>query len=259
MISLLGREGDPLLRALAGSFSLLAFDFDGTLAPIVDDRRRAALRPRTRALLARTATLYPCALITGRARADVARRLVGTGIAHLIGNHGLETSTGATRGAHSVRRAHALLRAALRDAVGVDIEDKGATLAVHYRHAPRPADARERIVAALAPLRSSLRLLGGHFVINVLPPGAGDKGTAFAALWDRLGADVALFVGDDLTDEPAFELARGRPLIGACVGANARTSAGTFLRDQREVDLLLERLVELRLGHATGRTRGRPR
>lgn len=259
MIPLLGREGEPLLRALAGSSSLLAFDFDGTLAPIVDDRRRAALRPRTRALLARTATLFPCAVITGRARADVARRLAGTGIVHLVGNHGLEVSEGASRVAPAVRRAHALLRTALRDEAGVDIEDKGATLAVHYRHAPEQAKARAHIVAALAPLSSTLRLLGGHCVLNVLPAGSGDKGAAFAALWDRLGADVALFVGDDLTDEPAFELARKRPLIGACVGANARSNASASLRDQREIDVLLERLVELRLGHAKGRTGGRPR
>ncbi|MCC7111137.1 MAG: trehalose-phosphatase [Deltaproteobacteria bacterium] len=258
MIPLLGREGEPLLRALAGSSSLLAFDFDGTLAPIVDDRRRAALRPRTRALLARTATLFPCAVITGRARADVARRVSGTGVAHLIGNHGLEVKAGTSSGNPAVRRAHALLREVLRGAVGVDIEDKGATLAVHYRRAPEQAKARARIVAALAPLSSSLRLLGGHCVLNVLPAGAGDKGTAFAALWDRLGADVALFVGDDLTDEPAFELALRRSLIGAYVGASEHTSAGAFLRDQLEVDLLLERLVELRLGHAKGRTNGWP-
>lgn len=256
MIHLLGREGEPLLRALAGSCSLLGFDFDGTLAPIVDDRQRAALRPSTRALLARTTALYPCAVVTGRARADALRRLHGTGITHVVGNHGLELPDGASRIAPAVRRARAHLRSALRGTRGVDIEDKGATLAVHYRHAPQRARARAHIVAALAPLSPSLRLLGGHCVVNVLPAHAGDKGKAFAALWNRLGADVALFVGDDLTDEPAFALARRQPLIGVYVGANSRSSAGCFLRDQCEVDELLERLVELRMGHPGERRRG---
>lgn len=259
MIHLLGREGEPLLRALAGSCSLLGFDFDGTLAPIVDDRQRAALRPKTRALLAGTTALYPCAVVTGRARADSMRRLHGTGITHVVGNHGLELPDGATQISPAVRRAKAHLRSALRGTRGVDVEDKGATLAVHYRHAPQRARARAHIVAALAPLLASLRLLDGHCVLNVLPAHAGDKGTAFAALWDRLGADVALFVGDDVTDEPAFELARRRPLIGVHVGANHRSSAWCRLRDQREIDGLLERLIELRGGGRPSGRRGRPR
>ncbi|MBI1945094.1 MAG: trehalose-phosphatase [Deltaproteobacteria bacterium] len=257
MIPLLGRDAAPLLHALAGSSSLLAFDYDGTLAPLVENRRLAALRPRTCSLLARVCDLYPCAVISGRSRADVARRLAGTGIKHIIGNHGLEELERSPRTSPAVRRARVLLRNSLRGAPGIDLEDKGTTLAVHYRHAPDRARARAAVLSLLEPLLPSLRVVGGHQVINVLPAGLKDKGTALAALWDRLGGDVALYVGDDLTDEPAFRLAGVRPLISVHVGARAESSAGYCLRGQWQVDPLLTRLVNLRRGRTPG-LRGDP-
>lgn len=250
MIPLLSRDAAPTLHALAGSSSLLAFDYDGTLAPLVEDRRLAAMRPRTCLLLARVCDLYPCAVISGRSRADVARKLAGIGIKHIIGNHGLEELERPPRASPAVRRARDLLRKGLRGAPGIDLEDKGTTLAVHYRHAPDRARAHAAVLGLLEPLVPSLRVVGGHHVVNVLPAGSRDKGTALAALWDRLGADVALYAGDDLTDEPAFQLAVVRPLISVHVGACAGSSAGYCLRGPWQVDKLLARLVKLRQGHA---------
>ena len=70
MKHILAPENADVLAQLAWSHVLLAFDFDGTLAPIVEDRDRAAMRERTRGLLVRLCALYPCAVISGRSRGD---------------------------------------------------------------------------------------------------------------------------------------------------------------------------------------------
>ena len=71
MKSLLAPQNRSVLRRLVRGRVLLAFDFDGTLAPIVADPPAARLRPRTRRLLAEVARKYPCVVISGRSRADV--------------------------------------------------------------------------------------------------------------------------------------------------------------------------------------------
>ena len=73
MKALLSRENRVLLDQLAWSNVLLAFDFDGTLAPIVANRHQAAMRARTARLFSTVCERYPSAVISGRAKADVAR------------------------------------------------------------------------------------------------------------------------------------------------------------------------------------------
>ena len=72
----LTRKSEEAVRRFLASPVLLAFDFDGTLAPIVGDPDRARLRPATRRLLRRVADAWPCVVISGRSRADVERKLV---------------------------------------------------------------------------------------------------------------------------------------------------------------------------------------
>jgi trehalose 6-phosphate phosphatase len=75
MKNLLARENAEILAQVAWSRVLLAFDFDGTLAPIVDERDAARMRGETAELFKTLCRLYPCAVITGRAKADVVDRL----------------------------------------------------------------------------------------------------------------------------------------------------------------------------------------
>ena len=70
MRHILARANRDVLRQFACSRVLLAFDYDGTLAPIVSDPKQAAMRATTRALLSEIAKRYPCVVISGRARAD---------------------------------------------------------------------------------------------------------------------------------------------------------------------------------------------
>jgi trehalose 6-phosphate phosphatase len=231
-----------VLETLAASDALLAFDFDGTLAPIVADPALAALRPTTRHLLAQAAQLYPCAVISGRPEEDVLRLLGGVTVWYVIGNRALQPPDESARLSAQVGGWHARLGTALAGLAGVHIEDKGVSLAIHYRNAADPALAVAAIRQAVAGL-SEARVIAGKDVFNLLPVGGPNKGTALARVKAQLGCACALYVGDDRTDEDVFALPQ---LVGVRVGAAADSAARFHLRDQEEVDDLLERLVSLR-------------
>jgi trehalose 6-phosphate phosphatase len=248
MKHLLAGPGRQLLAQLAYSNVLLAFDFDGTLAPIVADRGEARMRARTASLLTEVARAYPCAVISGRARRDVEGRLGGAAVRHVVGNHGLEPGGDMRAFDRVMRRARPALEAALAGLQGVEVEDKRYSLAVHYRHARSRALARRAIAAAVEALPDRMRMVAGKLVVNVLPASAPNKGDALLELRARLGADVAFYVGDDVTDEDVFVLDEPGRLLSARVGRSARTSAVYYLRDQREMDVLLGLLSTLRAG-----------
>jgi trehalose 6-phosphate phosphatase len=86
----------------------------------------------------------------------------------------------------------------------------------------------------------------GKLVVNLLPDGAPHKGIALEELRAREGADTAVFVGDDVTDEDVFELDRPGKLLGIRVGQSRSSAAPFYIRNQLEVDALLERLVACR-------------
>ena len=245
MRDILARANRDVLEQLARSRALLAFDFDGTLAPITTDPDRARLRPSTRRLLEKAAQAYPCVVISGRSRADVGRRLRGLALAGLVGNHGLEHGWGPATRQREVRRWLAVLRSRLRDVRGVVIEDKGVSLAVHYRRSREKRRARARILAVAAGL-GGVRRVGGKQVLNLLPAGAPHKGLALQQERARLECDTALYLGDDETDEDVFALDEPGQLLAVRVGRRKGTSAAYYVRTQAEVDRLLRVLLALR-------------
>jgi trehalose 6-phosphate phosphatase len=230
-----------LLQAFACSNMLLALDFDGTLAPIVSDPARAAMRATTRELLRRVAGRHPCVVISGRARSDLRRRLDGTGVAAVIGNHGLEPSSVTASAQRVVRRWLPLLRERLDEVRGITIEGKGLSIAIHYRNAPQRAATRRRIDGVVAEL-DGVRVLGGKLVVNLLPAGAPHKGSALEATRERFACDTALYVGDDETDEDVFALDQPGRLLAIRVGRRPGSAAGYYIRNQREIDRLLRAL-----------------
>jgi trehalose 6-phosphate phosphatase len=236
---LLSETSLPILTKLAQERTLCAFDFDGTLSPIADHPDGAHMRVRTRNLLRRLAALYPCIVVSGRARVDVLSKLSGIRFARVIGNHGAETE--ATQGSRCfVDRWRAALDPELGAVPGVWIEDKGYSLAVHYRHSAQKAEARRRILAATRKL-DSVRVFGGKLVVNLVVDNAPNKGDALAAERDRLGCTWILYVGDDENDEDAFAVS-GK-VVSVRVGRKVRSHARYYLRNQLEVDDLLETLV----------------
>jgi len=246
MKNLLLRENREVLAQLAGSRVLLGFDFDGTLAPIVEDRECASMRTRTAELLGRLCRLYPCAVISGRSKSDVEGRLGSAELKYVVGNHGLEPGSGLLEFEQEVAEAYVLLKEALAQCAGVDIENKRYTLALHYRRSRQKRQARQAIDRAVGALPSPMRSVLGKMVVNLVPERAPNKGTALLELRAMAGADTALYVGDDVTDEDVFELDQPGRLLSLRVGESQASSAGYFLRDQRAIDELLQTLILLR-------------
>lgn len=240
---LLSQACAPILERLACERTLCAFDFDGTLAPIVEHPNGAAMRPETRESLARLAASFPVVILSGRLGTDVAQRLDGIPVENILGNHGAEITVGPTGGSDDVRRWHTGLQEEIGSLKGVWIEDKGLSLAIHYRQAPRTTDAKKRILAAARGMAGA-RVFAGKQVVNLTMPNAPHKGAALAAERDRLGCDWALFVGDDDNDEDAFAIDGN--LVATRVGQSRRSRARYYLHNQLEIDKLLDRLAMLR-------------
>jgi trehalose 6-phosphate phosphatase len=239
---LLSRVSRPILTELSQQRTLCAFDFDGTLSPIADHPDHARLRTRTRNLLSRVADLYPCVVVSGRARGDVLGKLRGVNVARVIGNHGAETE--ATREPHhQAERWKAALNIELEPIPGVWVEDKGFSLAVHYRQANEKTEARRRILAAARQLQG-VRVYGGKQVVNLVADQDPHKGDALVAERDRLGCNWVLFVGDDENDESAFAL--GGNIVPVRIGKKRQSHARYYLRTQAEIDTLLDLLVQFR-------------
>lgn len=233
------------LERFASSNVLLAFDYDGTLAPIVDQPDEARMRPQTCELVREVTRRYPCVVISGRAQGDALRRVRGLGMKETIGNHGLHPTRYSASLAATVQSWIPTVNAAISDCPGVALEDKVFSIAVHYRGAEDKESARQRILAATRSL-AGLRVTGGKDVVNLVPSRSPHKGEALRSALVRLGCEVALFVGDDETDEDAFSAAPADRLLGIRVGAATTTAASFFVPRQPDVDDLLARLIARR-------------
>jgi trehalose 6-phosphate phosphatase len=246
----------PDQRAILGRFAkrrvLLAFDFDGTLAPIVRDPDAAAMRAATAQRLAEVARLYPCVVISGRALSDVRRKVATVPLRAVYGNHGMEPWSGLARARRLAAKWRTQLAYSLPPVPGVVIEDKGPSLAIHYRQARARTLLRRLILEVVADLQHS-RVVDGKMVVNLLPADAPDKGIALLRVCRRLHCDSAIYLGDDHNDEDAFAIASKLPLLGIRVGRSPRSRARYFLSRQKDVDDLLARLLEERAGTARGR------
>ncbi|HTP52629.1 MAG TPA: trehalose-phosphatase [Anaeromyxobacteraceae bacterium] len=242
---LLSPRNRPLLEELARGRLLVAFDYDGVLAPLARTPDGARMRPGTRRLLRRVSLRYPVAVVSGRAYRDL-KGFVGEAAPVLVGNHGFELGREVKVPKAVLERVQGWRRELaprLARIPGAYVEDKRSTLSVHYGLSPRPALAGAAVVAATQALHGA-RLVPGKKVVNVLPAHFPTKGDAVRVLLARGGLETALYLGDDVTDEDVFAL--GEPaVVGVRVGPG-RTLAAHRLRSQAEVDGFLEILVALR-------------
>ncbi|MFO0585502.1 MAG: trehalose-phosphatase [Anaeromyxobacter sp.] len=242
MIGIFSSSGLAALSRFRTGRPLLAFDFDGTLAPLVPRREEARLATTTRWLLRQAAQRHTVAVISGRSRADLAPRLAGIQGVTVLGNHGAEAEAGPVDAELRGRVAAwaRTLRSVFARTRGVEVEDKGLSLAVHYRDAHDRGRARERITSAARAFPDA-RVTGGISVVNIVPAELPHKGRALEKLASDLDRDRVLFVGDDLTDEDAFEA----PCVDVSVrvGRELGSAASYYLDSQAELDRLLAILV----------------
>ncbi len=239
---------------------LVASDYDGTLAPIVDDPA-AAVPIRDAIVALRLLAELPgtnVAVISGRSLADLSRLTGfdgGGGAVHLVGSHGSEFDRGmatALTSEEQALRERVLnsVSAIAADHPGTHVERKPASIALHYRRA-EPAVGEAAAAAMLdGPAKlDGVQIKQGKMVVE-LSVVATDKGSALETIRRRVGADAAIFVGDDVTDEDAFAVLRG-PDVGVKVGPGP-TSAGLRIDDPLVVARLLAALAEERSAHVSG-------
>jgi trehalose 6-phosphate phosphatase len=253
------RHRAALARFAGGGGVLLAFDYDGVLAPLARDPKGAHMRAGTRDLLARLTSHYPVAVVSGRAWRDTHRFVEGI-VPTVVGNHGFELGRPVpvpSEILRAVRGWRQSLARALDGVPGVHFEDKRSTLAVHYGLS-RGWRRAERAVYEAANALEGTRLIPGKKVLNVLPHDFPSKGDAVRALVAKLGCRGAVYVGDDVTDEDAFAV--GPPLVFGVHVGRGPSLAPWSLGGQRDVDALLELLLSLREpGPARRRRAGRRR
>ena len=271
--TLFGLAGRAALARLAKAPALLSFDLDGTLAPIVAQRDEARVSAPTATLMRALAQRWPVAVVTGRHVDDAAGRL-GFTPRWLWGCHGAQRPVDDFDSAQDARcgqpirphsnslqqgldhcREHLAQHAARLQARRVEVEDKGLSIALHYRH----ADAAGTVVAWLdeliAPVtqpaapcgtRPNLRAEHGHRVLNLSAAAAPDKGDALLDLLALCRVDLALVIGDDANDEPAFEKAPTACVTIRIAPVGTPTRAQHRISSQSRVDALLRFLLSLR-------------
>lgn len=242
MIDALSSAGHKILDVFLRERPLLAFDIDGTLAPIVAHPPDARLPATTQAALSRLSQRCSVAIVTGRGLED-ARKMLAFAPRYVIGNHGAEGVPGSAQARATFiavcRSWRAQLEAPWLDEVGALLEDKLLSLSLHYRHAPDRDVARAAIGQHVAALTPPPRVIEGKCVVNLIAPNAPDKGDAARALLTASGSDRMLYAGDDDTDEAVFALELPN-LLGVRVGEHADSAAALFLRQQSDMSMLLD-------------------
>jgi trehalose 6-phosphate phosphatase len=238
---------------------LVVLDFDGTLSPIVAHPEDAAPAAGAVDAVRRLTEVTDVALVSGRPVAELRSRLGDLPVT-FAGGHGAEVVTADGSSTALVDDLQAVgetldaaaheLRSVLDDADGWQLERKDASLAVHHR---RAADAdRERrlpeVLEVLGGYRTAppgFELLEGKAVVELRPAGV-DKGRALSFIADRLPTRPPLVLGDDVTDEDAFEEAGRRGGASILVADRPRATVARWrLHDPDAVVAFLRALTAI--------------
>jgi alpha,alpha-trehalase len=250
---------DWLADRVRGHRVALFLDYDGTLTPIVRRPEEATLTDNTRSLLKDLAARCTLAIVSGRDRQDV-RDMVQLENLIYAGSHGFDIEgPGGLKLQHQEAKqalpdldeAESKLQKYIAALPGAHVERKRFAVAVHYREVQGEDDVA-RVEQAVDVVRAeypSLRKRGGKKIFELQPDVQWDKGRAVLWLTESLGLDhaevVVIYVGDDVTDEDAFDALRSRDLgIGVRVApAHSGTKAGYYVHDCAEVKQFLEALI----------------
>jgi len=264
------QEAAPaLLRRIGDAAALFcALDYDGTLAPLAPTPGAAIPYSGTAALLTALAAAprTSVVIVTGRTIPDV-QRLLHVPQAAYIGVHGAQQQLRGG-GIETIDRVRPLrvpitalyeeLQRAVGAVPGVLLEHKEVAIACHVRLAAA-ADAARVTAAVTAMARARIRgglplvVSHGHAVVEIRPAGV-DKGTALIGLLAGSPAEtLAMYIGDDETDEDAFAALRAGA-VTVRVGADAATAAQYVVPDVAAVHDWLTRVRAARAPDA--RTHG---
>lgn len=252
-----------LKRQIASAERLFVFlDYDGTLAPIAEHPSKARLSARTRRLL-KEFTHQPgicVALVSGRSLRDLKQMVRLPGLLY-IGNHGFELQGPKLRYVHPVaqatrpllRKITQLLKKTCQSVPGAWVEHKGFTLSVHYRSVTpdQLLLVKNRFFEAMGPYleMQQVRVTEGKRVFEVHPLTRWTKGTAIHWLLARRMASadnkkiLPIYIGDDQTDEDAFEALKSQG-VTVMVGPSSLVSQAEYtVNSSQEVQEFLQRIL----------------
>ena len=245
------------VQEITGSGDRLAvfLDYDGTLTPIVSHPEAAWLSESMRETLRSLVTRVPVAILSGRDLDDVRGRVHVDGIVY-AGSHGFDIM-----GAGGLRRelggeylpvldaAEAELREALDEIPGAQLERKHFSVAAHYRNVNENDASKVALAAdAVAAKHRELRKIHGKKVYELLPDIDWNKGKAVLWLLETLelerGSALPIYIGDDRTDEDAFDALDERG-VGILVSEQPQVTAARYrLNNPEEVERFLRALTE---------------
>ena len=230
-------------------------DYDGTLVPIAPRPELATLPAEHRAQLEQLAGAWPTTILSGRTRRKVAH-LVGIPLLNYVGVHGFELGLAYRESVDVhppirdvVAAATAQLEARLHSIPGIIIENKQFAIGIHYRNVD-PADVPGVLttVDEVAMHFPELRRTSGKKLRELRPKFDWHKGRALLWVMEQLQmkSAVPIFIGDDLTDEDAFEAVADRGIgILVCDGPPPATAARYLLHDVTQVYEFLQQVRSL--------------
>eukprot|EP00184_Porphyridium_aerugineum_P008391 CAMPEP_0184691254 /NCGR_PEP_ID=MMETSP0313-20130426/149_1 /TAXON_ID=2792 /ORGANISM="Porphyridium aerugineum, Strain SAG 1380-2" /LENGTH=414 /DNA_ID=CAMNT_0027148931 /DNA_START=354 /DNA_END=1598 /DNA_ORIENTATION=+ len=234
-------------------------DYDGTLAPIVEDPDTAYIPTQTRDTLKELATQYKVAIVSGRSRQKV-ESFVKLDELFYAGSHGFDIRgprnslvqhSVAEKFLPELERARGNIHELVGNVKGVRIEDNWLAFSVHWRMCDKSEVPEiERCVDEVLQRFPSLRKTHGKCVFEVRPRLDWDKGKAVEWLLNTLDMDyqriVPIYIGDDITDEDAFKVLKYRGIscivaddVALSNGKNHKTNAHYRLRNPAEVEQFL--------------------
>lgn len=210
----------------------LFLDLDGTLVEIEERPDAVTASEDLRTLLRRLSPAMngALALITGRPLSEADRILQGA-LDHVAGVHGYEMQRGGeiVRGHVEVTAiaaaAQDIKALQQRNALPARVEDKHASLALHYRHEPKAASQILRTAEEIAA-KHGLRVMQGKMVVELVAS-ARTKGDALELFMSEapFRGRIPVKLGDDITDEDAFSAAKAMGGFGVLIGAPRESTA----------------------------------
>ncbi len=256
-------DRDELDRRLEGKRLAVFLDYDGVLTPIVDRPEDAVISDSMRDAVSGLAERCNVCVVSGRDR-PVVQELMGLDNLIVAGSHGFdiwspdEGTIQHDAGAGSedlLKEVETRLREETEPYDGTSIEPKKASVAVHYRLVPdeEKPKIKEIVDRLLEERNDELKVTPGKMVYEIQPKIDWDKGKAVLYLLEELELDgddvVPMYLGDDVTDEHAFEALDDRG-IGVFVGRaedpeveGRTTSADYVLYTVPEVEKFLDGLA----------------
>jgi trehalose-phosphatase len=247
---------DRILQKSAGKEPLFFLDYDGTLTPIASHPREALLPKEMQAVLDRLGDRYFVAIVTGRGLKDI-QTLIPLKHVYFAASHGFIlkdpegqqfTCAGSDKYLDEIQEAYRYLYAKLGGIPGVHIENKEFSIAVHDRLVNAEVEHVRKVVAQAPQQFKGLKVTYGKRVSELRPNVEWDKGKA--VLWlieNALNLEKPPFpivIGDDLTDEDAFEAVKGSGVSICVQEAPRETHADYILKDTLEVQKFLEKMEE---------------